>query len=75
METTTLRVHKTTQAKLKKLSSTERLSIMQLIDKLVEEHAASFWRGFENEAALCLDKEERKARRTFEGPLGDALAK
>jgi hypothetical protein len=75
METTTLRVHKTTQEKLKKLSATERLSMMQLIDKLIEEHETSFWKGFENEATAFLDKEESNARKTFEGALGDGLAK
>lgn len=75
METTTLRVRKTTQEKLRKLSATERLSMMQLIDNLVEEHEKSFWKGFENEAAAFLDQEEKNARKTFEGSLGDDLAK
>jgi len=75
METTTLRVHKTTQKKLKKLSAAEHLPITQLIDKLVEEYETSFWKGFENEAAAFLDKEEKKARKAFEGTLGDGLAK
>jgi hypothetical protein len=75
METTTLRVYKTTQEKLKKLSVTERLSMTQLIDKLVEEHETSFWKGFENEAAAFFDNEERNARKIFEGSLGDGLAK
>lgn len=75
METTTVRVHKTTQAKLKKISSSERVSITELIDQLVEEHERSFWRGFEDEAVTFLDKEENKSRKIFEGVLGDGLAK
>jgi hypothetical protein len=75
METTTVRVHKTTQEKLKKISLSERVSITELIDHLVEEHERSFWRGFEDEAVTFLDKEERKSRKTFEGVLGDDLAK
>jgi hypothetical protein len=75
METTTVRVHKTTQEKLKKISLSERVSITELIDQLVEEHERSFWRGFEDEAVTFLDKEERKSRKTFEGVLGDDLAK
>ena len=42
METTTVRVHKATQEKLKKISSSERVSITDLIDRLVEEHERSF---------------------------------
>ena len=75
METTTVRVHKTTQAKLKKISSSEHVSITELIDQLVEEHVRSFWRGFEEEAVTFLDKEERRSRKSFDGVLGDGLAK
>jgi len=75
METTTVRVHKTTQEKLKKISTSERVSITELIDQLVEEHERSFWRGFEDEAVTFLDKEERKTRKTFEGVIGDSLGK
>jgi hypothetical protein len=75
METTTVRVHKTTQKKLKKISSSEHVSITELIDQLVEEHERSFWRGFEDEAVTFLDKEERRSRKSFEGVLGDGLAK
>ena len=75
METTTVRVRKITREKLKKLSTTEQVSITELIDKLVEERERSFWKGFENEAEAFLDKEERKTRKTFEGALGDGLAK
>lgn len=38
METTTVRVHEITQERLKKISSTEQVSITELIDKMVEEH-------------------------------------
>ena len=75
METTTVRVHKTTQKKLKKISSSEHVSITELIDQLVEEHERSFWRGFEDEAVTFLDKEEKRSRKSFEGVLGDGLAK
>lgn len=75
METTTVRVHKTTQEKLKKISSSEHVSITELIDQLVEEHERSFWRGFEDEAVTFLDKEERRSRKTFEKVLEDGFAK
>lgn len=75
METTTVRVRKITQERLKKLSTTEQVSITELIDKLVEERERSFWKGFEDEAEAFLDREERKTRKTFEGALGDGLAK
>ena len=45
METTTLRVHKTTQSRLKKISAAQHISIMELVDKLVDEHERSFWKG------------------------------
>lgn len=73
METTTLRVHKTTQSRLKKISASEHISIMEVIDKLVDEHERSFWKGFEEEASSFLDKEEAKARKTFENALGDGI--
>ena len=73
METTTVRVNKRTQERLKKLSSSEHVTITQLIDKLVNEHERSFWKGFEDEAKAFLDKGETKARRTFEGALGDGI--
>lgn len=75
MQTTTVRVHKTTQEKLKKISSSERVSITDLIDQLVEEHERSFWRGFEDEAVTFMDKEERRSRKVFDGVLGDGIAK
>lgn len=74
METTTVRVHKTTQERLKKISANEHVSITELIDKLTEEHELSFWKGFEAEAKAFLDKEEKTARKSFEGALGDGLA-
>ncbi len=73
METTTVRVHKTTQERLKKLSVAEHVTITELVDKLVDEHERFFWKGFEDEAKAFLDKEEVKARRTFEGALGDGI--
>lgn len=74
METTTVRVHKTTREKLKKISASENVSVTELIDRLVEEHEGSFWRGFENEAASFMDKEEKRSRKTFEKVLRDGLA-
>ncbi|MBM4054761.1 MAG: hypothetical protein FJ264_08840 [Planctomycetes bacterium] len=70
METTTLRVRKTTQSRLKKISAAEHISIMELVDKLVDEHERSFWKGFEEESKSFLDKEEVKTRKTFENTLG-----
>ena len=75
METTTVRVHKTTQQKLKKLSTTEHVSITVLIDRLVDQHERSFWKGFEDEAEAFLTKEEETKRKTFEGVIGDGLAR
>lgn len=51
------------------------MSITELIDQLVAEHERSFWRGFEDEAVTFLDKQERRSRKSFEGVLGDGLAK
>lgn len=73
METTTVRVHKTTQERLKKLSVAEHVTITELVDKLVDEHERFFWKGFEDEAKAFLDKEEVKARKTFEGASGDGI--
>ena len=73
METTTVRVHKTTREKLRRISTSERVSITDLIDKLVEEHEGSFWRGFDAEAVTFLDEEERKTREIFDGALEDGL--
>lgn len=73
METTTVRVHKTTQERLNKISSTEHVSITVLIDRLVDEHERSFWKGFEDEAKAFLCKEETTARNIFEGTLGDGI--
>lgn len=73
METTTLRVHKATQIRLKKLSAAEHVTITELIEKLVDEHERLFWKGFEDEAKSFLDKGETKARKTFEGALGDGI--
>jgi len=73
METTTLRVHKTTQVRLKKLSAMEHLTMTDLVDRLVDEHERRFWTGFDEEAKQCLDKKEAKARKVFEGALGDGI--
>jgi hypothetical protein len=73
METTTVRVHKQTQERLKKISITEQTSITDLIDRLVNEHEKSFWEGFNNEAKILLDKDEIKSRKTFEKVLKDGL--
>lgn len=50
METTTLRVHKATQIKLKRLSAAEDVTITELIDKVVNEYERLFWKGFDDEA-------------------------
>ncbi len=73
METTTIRVRRPTQEKLKKISTDEGVSITELIDKLIDEHERSFWKGFDEEAKDFLDKEEKKTRKTFERSLGDGL--
>jgi adenylosuccinate synthase len=73
VETTTVRVHKTTQERLKKLSSAEHVTIMELVDKLVDEHERFFWKCFDDEAKAFLDKEEIKARMMFEGASGDGI--
>ena len=73
MKTTTLRVLKTTQARLKKISTAEHISIMELVGKLVDEHERSFWKGFEEESISFLDKEEIKTRKAFENTLGDGI--
>lgn len=73
METTTLRVRKTTQTRLKKISTAEHISITDLVDKLVDEHERSFWKGFEEESVVFLDKEETKTRKIFEKALGEGI--
>ncbi len=75
METTTVRIYKQTQKKLKKISVHENVSIVELLDKLIKEHEKSFWHGFDDEAKFFLDKEEIKARKTFEKVLKDGLSK
>ncbi len=75
METTTVRVHKQTQAKLKKLSADTNTSITDLIDRLIEEHGKSFWKGFNEEAKVFLDPKEKKARKIFDKVLGDGFEK
>lgn len=73
METTTLRVHKTTQSRLKKISAAERISITDLIEKLVDEHERSFWKGFDEESTVFLDKEEITTRKIFDKAVGDGI--
>lgn len=75
METTTVRVHKRTQEKLKKISGAEKVSVIELIDRLINEHEKSFWKGFKEEANTFLSKEEIKTRKTFEKALKDGLSK
>ncbi len=75
METTTVRIYKQTQKKLKKISVHENVSIVELLDKLIKEHEKSFWHGFDDETKFFLDKEEIKARKTFEKVLKDGLSK
>ncbi len=73
METTTIRVRKPSREKLKKISSDEGVSITELIDKLIDEHERSFWKGFDEEAKAFLDREEKKTRKTFERSLRDGF--
>lgn len=73
METTTLRVRKSTQSRLKKISASEHISITELIDKLVAEHERSFWKGFDEESTVFLDNEEKKTREIYEKTLGDGV--
>lgn len=73
MDTTTLRVHKSTQSKLKKISAAEHISITELVDKLVDEHERSFWKGFKEESMAFLGEEEAKTRKTFEKVSGDGI--
>ncbi len=62
-----------TLSSLKKISAAERISITDLVDKLVDEHERSFWKGFEKESRVFLDKEETKTRKIFEKALGDGI--
>lgn len=75
MQTTTVRVHERTREKLKKISGIEKVSITDLIDKMVKEYEKSFWEGFDNEAKAFLDKKELKLRTTFERTLKDGFSK
>ncbi|MDP2755875.1 MAG: hypothetical protein Q8P40_16025 [Nitrospirota bacterium] len=75
METTTVRVRKQSREKLKKISGTEKISVIELIDKLINEHEKSFWKGFNDEAKAYLDKEESKLRKTFERVSKDGFSK
>jgi len=75
METTTVRVRKQTQEKLKKIAVTEHISVMELIDRLINEQERSFWKGFNDEAKAYFDKEEIKSRKTFERVLKDGFSR
>lgn len=74
MEATTIRVSKQTQKRLKKISGAEHISIVKLIDKLVNEHEKSFWKDFDGEAKEYLDKEEMRTRKTFGKVLKDGIS-
>ena len=74
METTTVRVHRSTQKRLKNISISKHVSITELIDRLVDEHEKSFWKGFDEESKAFFDKDEKKARETFESTIRDGFA-
>jgi len=40
--TTTVRVHEETRVRLKKISAMEKISMTELLDRLVDEHGKSF---------------------------------
>jgi len=71
--TTTVRVRKETRVRLKKLSVDEKISVTDLLDKLVDEHEKSFWDDFDSEASSYLNKEELKSRKLFEATLKDGI--
>jgi len=60
MQTTTVRVSKPTQKKLKKLSADAGISITNLIDRLLEEQRSSFWKGFLQSAGNPSERQEAK---------------
>jgi len=72
-ETTTVRVREETRVRLKKISAMEKISMTELLDRLVNEHEKSFWDGFDREAEANLSREEKKARKIFERTLKDGL--
>ncbi len=75
MQTTTVRVREQTREKLKKISGIEKVSITDLLDKLVKEYEKSFWEGFDNEAKAFLNKKELKLRTIFEKTMKDGFSK
>ncbi len=75
MQTTTVRVREQTREKLKKISGIEKVSITDLLDKLVKEYEKSFWEGFDNEAKGFLNKKELKLRTIFEKTMKDGFSK
>ena len=75
MQTTTVRVREQTREKLKKISGIEKVSITDLLDKLVKEYEKSFWEGFDNEAEAFLNKKELKLRTIFEKTMKDGFSK
>ncbi|MCL4479392.1 MAG: hypothetical protein M1381_09890 [Deltaproteobacteria bacterium] len=75
MQTTTVRVYEQTREKLKKISGIEKVSITNLLDKLVKEYEKSFWEGFDSEAKVLLNKKELKLRTIFEKTIKDGFSK
>ena len=75
MQTTTVRVREQTREKLKKISGIEKVSITNLLDKIVKEYEKSFWEGFDNEAKVFLNKKELKLRTIFEKTIKDGFSK
>ncbi len=75
MQTTTVRVREQTREKLKKISGIEKVSITDLLDKIVKEYEKSFWEGFDSEAKGFLNKKELKLRTIFEKTIKDGFSK
>ncbi len=71
--TTTVRVREETRVRLRKISAMEKISMTELLNRLVDEHEKSFWDGFDREAETHLSREEKKARKVFEKTLKDGL--
>jgi predicted DNA-binding ribbon-helix-helix protein len=75
METTTVRVRKITQERLKKLSTTEHVSITELIDNLVEERERSFGKDLRRKLRNSSIRKKKKQEKLLKRVLGDGLAK
>lgn len=71
--TTTVRVRKETRERLKMLSANEKVSITDLIERLVDEHETSFWKDIDSEAGAYMDKKEFKTRKVFDGALENGV--